>query len=236
MKPTMAKAHELATNNFLSRELISLSYDAQADQYKGIVKISGMCKEENTEEGRVEVNYYYVNKSGLDEGVICGILLAVATYVFKGSCVHEITEKLISEAKEPNKKPSTRKTAAKKPAAKKPAAEPVATENGESEEAEAAPVEAKAPAKKAPKKTPAKKAKTIAYDRNQTEHKKELGKILNGNFAGWNKDKDLAAKAKGLSESLVGTPIFDNKGEVLPEFTQAVIDGMSDSGEGDVDL
>lgn len=84
----------------------------------------------------------------------------------------------------------------------------------------------KAASKKATKKA-VKKDEPIVYDREVKDHKKKMAAILNDEFPTWKKDSELSALAKGLSEKLVGTPIFDKKGNLLDGFVEAVREGMS---------
>lgn len=89
--------------------------------------------------------------------------------------------------------------------------------------------------KKASKKTTkkaAKKDEPIKYDREQKDHKKKMAAVLNEHFPTWKKDAELGALAKGLSEKLVGVPIFDKKGNLLDSFVEAVKDGMATDDDG----
>ena len=106
------------------------------------------------------------------------------------------------------------------------------TENTEfdykEEEVEEKPVKKAAKKKVAKKKTAkkkaAKKSKDILYDRSNDQHKAELAKILNEHCEGW---KTQPAKAKEVSEQLVGDAIFDGEGVLKEEFINSVVEGMN---------
>ncbi len=89
----------------------------------------------------------------------------------------------------------------------------------------------KAASKKATKKA-AKKDEPITYDRENKDHKKKMASVLNEHFPTWKKDAELGALAKELSGKLVGTPIFDKKGNLLDSFVDAVKDGMATEDDG----
>jgi len=161
MKPVIAKAHELSTENQLSREVINFSQDKNG-MYRGYVKTTSY------KEDRSEVNYFYVNGEGLTESQVCRILLAAAAYTFLGSCADEITEKLIIEAKKSDKKSSKTKAKPVKEASeetdtKKSVTESAPKEDGGAEETEAKAVETKKPAKEKTKKATTKKPKTTPF-------------------------------------------------------------------------
>jgi len=78
--------------------------------------------------------------------------------------------------------------------------------------------------KRAPRKPKA--PKTVAYDRENKGHKDEFAAILNDKFPEWKKDKESMKAAKDLSLTLHGTPMFDDKGEILGEFTDKIVETM----------
>ena len=78
--------------------------------------------------------------------------------------------------------------------------------------------------KKKAKKKATKKAKHIVYDRDDDNHKKELGTYLNEVFPKW---EESLPKASALSISLdKKVPLYDANGDVTQEFKDAVVEGM----------
>ena len=91
------------------------------------------------------------------------------------------------------------------------------------------PVEKPAPKKKAAAaKKPAKK-KDVPYDREVKAHKTDFGKILLEVAPTWQKDADLKAKAKGLSTSMAGKPMYSGEGDILDAFKAEIAAGMTAS-------
>ena len=222
----MAKAAELAQDYRMSREVISFA-ETKEGKYRAFIKTSGYVsnvKVERVEENlRIETSFYYVNSTGLSEETAIAILLTMATYAFLGTDYQGIGERCIKELKDGKTKPAkaaAKTTAKEKPAAK--AAEETAPEPVEQEEKKAA------PARKAPvKKTAPKKPKTIAYDRNQEEHKKQLGTLLNDACPSWGEDGEKTAIAVSLSKGLAGKPFLDTKGEVLQDVIEMITDAFN---------
>lgn len=224
MKKLELELHKLANEEMISRKIITLSYAAQEKVYRSLVEVSNTNVNIQT--------YLYIPGENLSEDQVCRIILALAVAYYLGKDIDGVRRELIAEAKEsdqtdskeeaaPVKKPAKKKASAKKVAKKVSDKEP----KGEEEEVE-----------EEPKPKRQEKPKTIPYDRNQTEHKKELSKILGENFPKWHEDKEIVARAKAVSEQLVGVAIFDNNGEVLPTFTENVLELMKESDEAQVDL
>jgi hypothetical protein len=217
MKDLELSIHESAIEKGLNREIINLALDNDAKMYRAFCEF-GLIK-----------TYLYVPSKGLSEGQACRVLLSLMSVYYNGGNIDKVLGDLIAEqiGEEEEEGAKAEKKPAKR-AARKPEPEAVVADEVPEEPKE----EAKAPVKKTRKKvTKAKVEKTIAYDRNQVPHKKELSKVLGENFPEWHKNKDLVAKAKTTSESLVGVAIFDSKGAVLPTFEQNVLELMGVSEE-----
>lgn len=226
MRTIELQLHQEAKEIGLSRKIINLSLDNNAQVYRAFCEIQYV--------GDTTTTYMYLPAKNLNEEDACRIIMSCLTAYYNGENFDKTRQALIDETlnkseesntqvseeqtqaiEEPTKpKRTTRKKATKKKAAEEP--KPV---EEKPEEAREDKVEEK-PAKKA-------KEKFIAYDRNQVEHKKEMAKVLNTHFPEWKENKDLTVKAKEVSENLVGVSLFNSKGEVIPTFEQEVIRMMS---------
>lgn len=227
MKNLELELHKKAETELISRKLITLAHDNDAKAYRSLVEVSNTNVSIQT--------YMYVPSEGLSEDQVCRIILALSVAYYLGMDVDGIRGQLITEAKEPNKDPGKKKASTrKKPATKTP--EPKEEEEESKPEEVETEVVAEEKVEAKPKKKQQTKPKTIAYDRTQEEHRKELSKVLHANFPGWDKDKSIIPRAKAASENLVGVAIFDSKGEVLQGFVDSVIAMMSDEQEESVDL
>ena len=69
----------------------------------------------------------------------------------------------------------------------------------------------------------------VVYSRDEKTHKDEMSKILSAEFPTWK--TELLSQAKALSVAIVGTDIYNFKGELLESFTEAVIEGMNAPSE-----
>jgi len=80
--------------------------------------------------------------------------------------------------------------------------------------------EVDAPAKKTTKKKVVKKkvAKTIAYDRENDNHKADLSELFDTHYTGWRKSKEMILKAKEISMELNGIEMYDSEGKLLETF------------------
>lgn len=78
----------------------------------------------------------------------------------------------------------------------------------------------------ADKKKTAGKKKDIPYDRSVKAHKTDFGKILLEIAPTWQKDADLKAKAKGLSESMDGKAMYSGEGDILDSFKEEIAIGL----------
>lgn len=92
-----------------------------------------------------------------------------------------------------------------------------------------------APKKKAAAKKPKKEEPAVTYDRSIKAHKDELVNVFDELRPNWNKNKELAKVCKGISEEMVGEPIFSAKGDILQSFTDKIeellIEGEEDSSD-----
>ena len=235
MRKLEKELHNKAMEMDISREVLSFAKDNDANMYRFLVDIY--------EDGVKGVKTFLYLPATLSEPDSVRVMTAAMVEYYCGGDYDGTLEALIAEAsgkeeetknveapaeEEKEEKPKrTRRTKAKK-SDEKPASKEEEKEDKPKEEP-----------KKEPKTKSKAKNKTIAYDRNQTEHKKELAKVLNFNFPGWAEDKTLIAKAKEVSEQLVGVALFDSKGEVMDTFAQNVIELMGEGNEeesNDVDL
>lgn len=215
MRKLELELHNKAMEELISRRLINIVEDKTDPQYKAYVEVSNTNVSIET--------YLFLPSKDLSPEDACRIIMSLAVAYYLGMDVGKVREDLIKETKEPDQgdsKEEAKVESKPKRKARKKAAPKKSNEKSEDKEEE---VEAKPEPKRQAK------PKTIAYDRNQAEHKKELAKVLNENFPEWHKDKELTAKAKEASEQLVGVALFDAKGEVLGTFAQNVLELMSDA-------
>lgn len=68
---------------------------------------------------------------------------------------------------------------------------------------------------------PEQRDEVVCYDRSKNEHKILLAEILSEIDASWKSKDDLKAKAKKISEDLVGTPMYTN-GELMKSFKESI--------------
>ena len=83
--------------------------------------------------------------------------------------------------------------------------------------------------KKAKEEKPKKEKKapkTVPYNREEKSHRDEFASILSDRCSGWKDSDDSKAKAKELSVSLNGEPMFDAKGEILGSFADKIVEEM----------
>lgn len=223
MRKLEKELHNIAVEESYGREIINFAKDSDANMYRFFVDMLYT-------NGTPIKTYLYV-PGELPEPDACRVVLALMVDYMRGGDIDGTLQALVSEAqgksevkevKEEEKPKKTRKrrtTTATK--------EKVSDEKPESKEEEK---------EDKPKEKPKAKSKTIPYDRSQTEHKKELAKILNSNFPGWAINKELAVKAKDVSEQLQGVALFDSKGEVLSTFAENVMELMGNGSDEQVDL
>ena len=228
--PTMATAAQLANDKVISREVISYG-ETKDGKYRAFIKTVGYTTDKVDERSdanlRLETSFYYIPSVGLSEETAIAILMSMATYAFLGTDYQEIGTKCIQELISGTKKPAAKTAAKEKPAAKAvkeaaPEAAPAVEQEVEQEK------EAPAPAKKAPRKKAApKKPKTIAYNRENNEHKKQLGSLFNDAEPTWGEDEVKTKIAVSLSLSLAGKPFLDTKGEVLESVIEMITDAFN---------
>lgn len=100
------------------------------------------------------------------------------------------------------------------------------------------PKEKKKPAKKnATKDKPKKEEKpkpkpAVKYDRSIDGHRKELSAIFDELRPGWNIDDATKKICAGISHEIVGEYIFDDHGEIIPEFKNKVEELLIEGEEG----
>ncbi len=82
-------------------------------------------------------------------------------------------------------------------------------------------------AKKVSKKaaTASKPKPNVPYSRDEKTHKSTMSDILSEEFPNWK--TELLTQAKALSGKLVGTDIYNFKGELLDTFREAIVEGMT---------
>ena len=224
----MSTAGQRAEDQRISREVISFG-ETKDGKYRAFIKTCGFVGvgQENMMDCdiRTETSFYYIPSAGLSEETAIAILITMATYAFLNTDYQEIGIKCIEELTNGKKKPAktTKAPAKEKPAAEakeETAPEPVA--EVKQEEKKAAPA-----AKKTTKKAVTKKPKTIAYSRENNEHKKQFGSLLNDADPTWPEDEGKLKIAQGLSIALAGKPFLDTKGEVLESVIEMISDAFS---------
>jgi len=228
MSPTMSTAAQLANEQVISREVISYG-ETKDGKYRAFIKTVGYIndnvKERLESNVRVETSFYYIPSACLSEETAIAILITMATYAFLGTDYQEIGTKCVEELINGKKKPSE---AAEAPAKEKPATKAVEettqepTKPVEQEEKKATPAR-KAPVKKAAPKKP----KTIAYNRENNEHKKQFGTLLNDTCPAWAENDETLKIAQSLSLDLAGKPYLDTKGEVLSSVIEMITDAFT---------
>jgi len=223
---TMAKAAELAEKRRISREVISFA-ETKDGKYRAFIKMNGYVTDDEDKmhdcNSRIETSFYYIDSNGLSEQTAIAILLAMATYAFLGTEYQLIGDQCIKELKSGKTKPA--KEAVTEDKAEAAEAKKSAAAAKKAEQAEKKAAKAK---EAADKKAAAKKPKTIAYDRNQEEHKKQLGSLFNDACPSWGEEEDKTAIAIGLSKELAGKPFLDAKGEVLQDVIEMITDAFTE--------
>lgn len=207
--------HNKAMDLNISREIISFAKDNDAGVYRFLV--------DAYEDGVKGVKTFLYMPATLNESDSVRVMTAAMVEYFCGGDYDGTLQALIDEASGAKEEVKEEKPKQKRKRRTKAEIE--------AEKSDEKPEDKKEEKEDKPKTKREKKPKTIAYDRNQTEHKKELAKILNANFPGWANDKELGAKAKEVSEKVVGVALFDAKGEVLPTFAENVMELMESGSD-----
>lgn len=220
MRTLEKKLHMKGLKEGIGRDIINFAKDNNQNLYRFYVEMIN-------QDGLGCKTYIYI-PGEISEQDACRVILALMVEYFLGGDIDGTMQALIAEIR--GDEPVKEEKKEEKPASKK-------TPRAKSKKSDEKPEDKKEEKEDKPKAKSKAKPKTISYDRNQTEHKKELAKVLNENFPEWHKDKELAGKAKEVSENLVGVALFDAQGEVLGTFTQNVLELMGENGSDEqVDL
>ena len=85
--------------------------------------------------------------------------------------------------------------------------------------------------KKAAKEIKKNLPKTVAYDREKAAHKRAMVGILNKKFPKWSVNDAIRGNILKMSESFTidKKPIFNEAGEILPSFSEAIVSFLKDT-------
>ena len=90
--------------------------------------------------------------------------------------------------------------------------------------------------KKATKKAPAKKVAkpNVVFDYENKEHKKAMAGVLRevSEFKGKDSAPEVLAKAKEVTQDMIGKDMYSPKGELLDTFKELVQEAMADEEDG----